>query len=326
MFYSLRKKANYALFAHRARKIHDTPPIACNPSASCQVHTMLCQDDLILYLVGIKSLLRYSPNVGVLVYSDGTLEGPSAALLSEHVPGIRIISTGEADQRAGRVLGSDSFLYRLRGHDASWRRLMDTELWSSAPKRIIMDSDILVLNRPDVLIDWIENGERAFLLGQPPAKPQGNLSIVRANARPFIQDVFKARVDDLSRELGLPNSFLDGSTSGFYGCSNELSLDRVESAIRSSLSLGVPMKEWGGEQCLVIYLLSVAGATRLESTRCINFDPSCLDKLDKAQVLHFYGTYRFYRGLYPRLAARVAADMMRVSRGEAAPVALSSAR
>jgi hypothetical protein len=41
----------------------------------------------------------------------------------------------------------------------------------------------------------------------------------------------------------------------------------------------------------------------------MNFDPTCIGKLDQASILHFYGTYRFYQNLYPKLAARIASEL-----------------
>jgi hypothetical protein len=59
----------------------------------------------------------------------------------------------------------------------------------------------------------------------------------------------------------------------------------------------------------VIYLLSVAGAERLDPVGNFNFDPTCASRIAAAEILHFYGTYRFHDGLYPRLAAGVAASL-----------------
>src|SRR5262249_36175355 len=148
-------------------------------------------------------------------------------------------------------LGRDSFLFAWRNHDASWRRLVDTELWSTARKRIIMDSDILVRDRPEALLDWIDNSDRPMLLGQAPAPSQAAPSL-RGPGRPFIQDAFKKNLEKLSQSLGLPNWFLDGTSSGFYGCSRELGLDRVERLLRNCLGLGIAMGDWGSEQCTVI--------------------------------------------------------------------------
>src|SRR5207244_4240278 len=73
VFYRLRKSLSYGYFKYQTRAIHKSAPIPCNPSGSCGVHTMLSAVDLPLYLVGIKSLLRFYNSMAVVVHSDGTL-------------------------------------------------------------------------------------------------------------------------------------------------------------------------------------------------------------------------------------------------------------
>ncbi len=51
----------------------------------------------------------------------------------------------------------------------------------------------------------------------------------------------------------------------------------------------------GGEQCLVIYILSRAGARRLDPDQYFNFLPSLLDNLESARVVHFFGTDSLFK-------------------------------
>jgi hypothetical protein len=247
-------------------------------------------------------MLRFSGAFAVTVHDDGTLDQGVHALLSRHIPGCRIVTAAEADERADRLLGKGSFLHRWRTQDASYRRVIDSEIWSTSPKRIIMDSDVLVLQPPDEVLQWVSDGEAPFLTGQPPA---------RGTAAPpgHVQTVFKEKLKDLSAALGLPARFLDGTTGAFYGCTTQLSLPSIERLIRCSLDLGIPMQQWGGEQCFIIYLLSAAGAARLDPDLYFNFFPHCVDKLSTARFVHFFGTYRFYENHYPRLASEIACQL-----------------
>jgi hypothetical protein len=307
MFYRLRKAINYRRFQLRTRLIMRCP-LACDPSAACAVHTTLCRDDLSLYMVAIKSFLRFCSSVAVVIHDDGTLDEASRRALEENIPGSRVIGAAEADQRAVRELGRNSFLFRWRAHDASYRRVIDTEIWKCTPRRIIMDADILCLRLPHQVIGWTGDGATPFLLGQPPvtqppSQPNGS------GGRKFIQNLFKENVPTLSQALGLPDRFLDGTTSGFYGCTSELGLEKLEGVVRKSLQIGLPMEDWGSEQCIVIYLLSTVGANRLDPERYINFDPSCVPMLSRVSMVHFYGTYRFYQNHYTRLAAQIASEL-----------------
>jgi hypothetical protein len=313
MLYRVRRHLNYTNFRFWTRKVHASPPIPCNADAACEIHTMLSQRDMPLYLVAIKSFLRFYQDVGVVIHSDGSLSKASETMLITHVPGCRVISAPIADQRASEALDRDSVLYKWRSLDASYKRLVDTELQSTTPARIIMDADILFLNRPDQVIDWIESGGRPFLLGQPPARPTSKT--INEGPR-HMQDVFKESISALDKAMGSPATFLDGTTSGCYGCTNELSLERAQKVLSACLNLNIPMFEWGGEQCLVIYLLSLAGADRLDPVHYFNFFPNLLEKLESARAVHFFGTYRFFRNAYSRAGARIVSNLGRPSESE----------
>src|SRR5262249_3959334 len=161
-----------------------------------------------------------------------------------HVPGCRFIGASEADKRADRELGVGSFLHRWRTVDVSYRRVVDTEIWSTSPKRIIMDSDVLVLNSPREVIEWAQHWTTPFLTGAPPASPDSSPG--------HVQTIFKGKVKELADALQMPARFLDGTTGAFYGCTDQLSLDKVERLIRTAVDLGIPMETWGGEQCTII--------------------------------------------------------------------------
>jgi hypothetical protein len=308
MFYRLRQALHLGYFRFRTRRMHSTPPLPCDPAAACGLHTMLSARDVSLYLPAVKSFLRFYPKVAVVIHSDGSLDEQALALLRHHVPGVRVVLPAEADERARQRLGPDSFLFRWRSHDASYRRVVDTELWCTTPKRIIMDADVLVLRRPDEMIDWIEGSPGAFLFGQPPEPGANGLS--NPAGRKLVQTIFREKVPQLAQRLGLPANFPQGATSGFYGCGRELALDRVEQAIRAGEAEGIPMEEWGSEQCIVIYLLDASGARRLNGRHYINYDPRCAALIEQVHAVHFYGTYRYHRHLYTGLAARVARDLL----------------
>ncbi len=304
MLHRLRKHLAYSYFKYRTGGICSTPPLPCDPAAGCEVHTMLGARDLPMYLLAVKSLLRFGPPVGVVIHSDGTLTSREVNLLRNQLPGARLVDAAEADARARTALGADSFLWRCRGFDVNYRRLIDTELWCNTPKRIIMDSDVLVLRPPQEVIDWVERGDGPFLIGVPP-KNAGPTEKDTDLSKVHVQGVFRVKLQEIAAGVGLPAEFLDGTTAGFYGCTNELSLDRVERLVKTCLDLKLPLHHWGSDQCMVIYLLSVTRAVRLNPELYLNFWPEDLPRVAGAHVVHFLGTNRFYKHVYTSEAVKV---------------------
>jgi hypothetical protein len=308
MFDRLRKLTNYAYFRFKTRKVYQTPPTPCDPSAGCELHTMLSAQDVPLYLLAVKSLLRFHPALAVVVHSDGTLGEAHELLLRRHVPGCRFIPADKAHDLAARSLGTDSFLFRCRGFDVHYRRLIDTGLWSVTGKRIIMDADVLVVQEPREVIEWVERGSGPFLMGQDPPR---SAPLAPPGPGAHVQYVFKYRLKELAESLGWPAKFQAGATAGFYGCTGEeLELGKVERLVRACLDMGMPLHHWGSDQCMVVYLLSIAEPRHLSPEHYFNYLPAFADKVAGAHLVHFIGSFRFDRNLYTRRAAEVVRQLM----------------
>ena len=305
MLYRLRTSLAYWRFQRATRQLARTPPVTLSPARTCEVHTMLGQRDLWMYLLAAKSLVSWVRDVQVVVHSDGSLTEDHFAQIERHIPGVRFVRFDEADRRAREALAGRPFLLKWRGVDAAYRRLLDVELWRTGDRVIILDSDVLTNKRPAELVEWIRTGSRPFMLGQPPA---GGPDAPREGEH--VQAQFLRRVPDISARLNAPALFVQGGTAGFCGYFNEISLDHIERALEVAVDLGLPMQQWGGDQCLVIYLLSIGGGERLPADRYFNFEPSVRGKAANACVIHFYGTHRFEANVYPTLATSVVDRLM----------------
>ena len=300
MLYRLRQSVAYRYFQVRTRELSATPPLHCDPNATCEVHTMLGTADVRMYILAIKSLLSFVRGLAVVVHSDGSLTDRDVSSIAAHVQGTRFIRHDEADQRAETSLRDAPFLAKWRATDAAYRRLIDIELWRRGERILILDADVLTNREPHEVVSWIASGSRPFLLGQPSNGP-----VLSADTRvpEHVQAQFLMHVPQISRHLRLQPRFLQGATAGFCGYFRELDLVRVESALRAAVDLGLPMGQWGGDQCLIIYLLSTAGAEPLPPDRYVNFEPAV--QATCACIIHFNGTHRFHGLVYPRLAAAV---------------------
>jgi hypothetical protein len=308
MLFQLRSALAYRYFEYRTRGIDRTPPLTSDAASPCEVHTMLGARDVTMYLLAIKSLLTHVPGLSVVVHSDGSLGDADMSRLRRHVTNLKIIDHAAADEAAGRALADFPLLKRWRLHDAAYRRLVDVEIWRRAPRVIILDSDVITNEHPREVAAWARAGERPFMLGQAAKNPTPEPGS-SPPAMAHVQVQFLAQVPELSRMLQTKALFIQGGTAGFCGYLRELSLERTQTALAAALDLGLPMHQWGGDQCLVIYLLSTAGAERLPGDRYLNFDPSVREAAEGASIIHFYGTHRFHGLVYPRLAAAAVRTM-----------------
>lgn len=309
MLYRLRKRLNGVRFWAAARGVHRTPPTPCDPAADCTIHTMLGRADFLMYLVAVKSFLRFRPPARVFAHSDGSLTRGDESILRRHVPGIRIVTAGEADARAADALRDEPFLAKWRAHDPCYRRLIDTEIWCETPRRIIIDSDILVLNPPEQAMKWMASGTGALSFWAAGGN-DGPLPISPGGPSKQVQPAFRENLAGIAAAVGRPAVFYQGGTGGFYGCSRELSLPAIADVIRAASRLGVPMGQWGGDQCVSVYLLSAAGAEKLDPAKYVNFSPGSEGTMGGVAVAHFYGTHRYHAGVYPRLAAAAVRDLL----------------
>jgi hypothetical protein len=147
----------------RLRAIEGTSPVACAPDASAGLHTMVPHRHVHLYLLALKSFLRFHGGVAVVAHDDGTLEDRDRALLHEHVEGIRIVGAAEADGRVRELLRAHPSCRRYREEVLTGKQLFDFFLLAEHSRVISIDSDVLFLRRPDQVVAWIEEERRESL-------------------------------------------------------------------------------------------------------------------------------------------------------------------
>lgn len=151
-------------------------PVPCG-SAEVEMHTALCRDHIPLYLVAAKSLLVHWEEPRLVVHDDGTLDAASVDLLRHHLPGVRVIARAEADRAVSAALGADSPLLTVRGYGPRLMQIVDYFVLADTDRVIALDSDIVIMSRPDAVIEWAhgDSDRQPALLYSPegPWTPQG---------------------------------------------------------------------------------------------------------------------------------------------------------
>ena len=145
------------------QKALETPPAACTLAGNAEVHSLVCHEHVGMYLLAIKSLLRYCTQFSVTVHDDGSLTDKDMGTLYKHIANIRVIDRLTADRIMNEHLGSLPHCQKYRSKSVNALQLFDFAYLANADKIVSLDSDSLFLKRPDRLLRWIEHEEQSIL-------------------------------------------------------------------------------------------------------------------------------------------------------------------
>lgn len=180
----IRRSRNRELLMAMHAGVLDTPPIACNPAAQTSIHTVTGHHHFRMYLTAVKSLLRYSADVAVVVHDDGSLNAEDVAHLKAHLPGVTHIDRKSADEQMNGLLARYPHSRKLRDRVVNSLELFDNLLLCRTPRIINMNSDVLFLREPAELISWIAGGDPA-IVGVYEAEPAGQATFLARHGSAF---------------------------------------------------------------------------------------------------------------------------------------------
>ncbi|HBA65910.1 MAG TPA: hypothetical protein DCZ48_06990 [Methylococcaceae bacterium] len=259
------------------KAILDTPPIPCNINAEVSYISLLCHRDVNIGLMAMKSFLRFCNNVRIIVQDDGSLSEQDKIRLAKHIPGMLFIDRTEADQRlSGKI---SNRLHEARQKDPSFLKLVDVNLLFQGPK-IVADSDILFLKRPNEIIDWINISEN--------------------NRKPFFHEVndankvFEKNLDRINQMLHTRIEKLD-YCSGFIGLDQSIIPQDIENifSILSEFS-----QVWGLEQNIYAFLLKERSFKLPPDRYLAILEEDQRNIVNNANMIHFVGKLKhknYYR-------------------------------
>ncbi|GEM_PF-645863 len=140
-----------------------TRPIPCKIGAGVELHTLTCHHHVNMYILALKSLLRFTNDVSVVAHDDGSLSQEDMQLIEKHIPGINIIVRSEADSKLEPILKEYPQIRSYRKKIVDSLEILDHIILANTERIITMNSDILFLKRPCQLIDWLNIDPRSYL-------------------------------------------------------------------------------------------------------------------------------------------------------------------
>lgn len=306
----LRRALEQWQFDRATRRVFETAPIACDPSAATVVVSQVCRRDLQMALVALKSFLRFVPVGRVVVVADRTLDADSEQTLRHHLPDVRVVPVDRID--AGRC-----------PRDGTWERLIQVVECSADAYTVQIDADTLTLRAPVAIREHIDTGT-SFTLGTRMGRTIERMVDVEPDARArstspddpvqLVAEASFGRLADFETLRYVRGcAALTGFARGVVG------RDEVETfSVEMETLLGPGRwRAWGSEQVASnVLVASAPGAVVLpvEEYETHRGDPG----LDQCTFVHFIGTDRFARGTYARLARRVIGELVDAG-GDPAP-------
>lgn len=300
MFYKLKNFINYSFFNKKTLRIFQTPPIHSDPNPKYSLHSMVCERDLQLYLLSVKSFISRVGGAAVFAHSDGSLTDRSIRRLHEHLPGIVIISPEQAEARASEIL--TPFLQQVRHYGGTFDRLIDSVLWAQGTHHIQMDCDILTVKDPEYIIDWVTTGSHPFVISD--YKKEKMAIPESAFETAHIQTQMEHRQQAISEKTGFDFGDTIGLCSGLYGWTDQIQMADIESFVHTCNEMGFDMTRWGAEQVTTTWLLNARQAQRLPREDYINLQLPAFHLVDTASMIHFIGDNRFKNNWYGKKAVK----------------------
>jgi hypothetical protein len=252
------------------RQVLRTPPAPCSPLVDVSVHVLICQRDLHMGLLAMKSFLRFAPQVAAVLHDDGSLGEKACGLLRQHLPGTRVITRAEADAALTAHLPRDMVAARKR--HVLLMKVFDVNFFSEGRRTIVLDSDILFRGAPDEALRWIAGDDGEVIYNPDPMR-----DTYRAPVRP---------------PLPVPDWF----NSGFLAYRHRIGLDEITQAIRT-------MDYALEDQTVYAYLLAGKPARVLDRTRYLVYEGGPIP--ESARMVHFISPDRFTDMTYVKLGREV---------------------
>lgn len=296
IYNALMNKYSNSLF----RNILTTPPIKTNPNAISVLYTPLSTRYCRAYILAAKSFLRFYSDICVVVQDDGSLTAKDVSEISRHIVGVRVVPYAAMNR-----LVNDKFseLFRIYPDLIHYDKHINLKIMvlkllnvlASFDNRkvFLMDSDILVLRKPDVIIKWLQDE--------------------------YLYDIYTGGGMLLSErfmKLGFPFNAVsvNNFNSGILGVKPKCDLMELEEIFQRIVNIdeGV-FREWEIEQALwAVILGSKIYAVNLDEMEEIYVGSGwrTYDELsNKAVFAHFVGAIRFHKLKYLRLARNIVAQI-----------------
>lgn len=297
MLTQFRKRLATRWFDLHTRGVYATPRIDGDPTSDLVVLSQLHHPDVTMYLLAAKSFARHIRPREFVIVDDG-LTAADRGRLAAHLHPVRFIASASVDRGSCPAGGC-------------WERLMAIVAENERHYVIQLDSDTLTIGRPEEVVACVREG-RSFTLGTRSGREKVSLAeaagLAAESPSAHVQNVAERA---LARYPDGPRYAYVRGCAGFAGFARgALSAEAVEAFSRQMETLVGPAKwrEWGSEQVTSNFLVAnLPDSLVLPVDRYPFWSPA--RTLVEPALVHFFGTFRFSRGMYRRQASRLIQEL-----------------
>ena len=252
-----------------------------------------------MFLIALKSFVRYVPINGVHLLSDGSLSAEDKSLLRDHIPSLVLHDLKDFSSPACPTGGT-------------WERLLGIAELVQDHYVIQLDSDTLAISELDEVADCACH-DTTFTLGTCDRQESETMAGRAARAKKIVaeqdsnhvQVIAEANLDKLN---GYEKLRYVRGCSGFAGFAvRSFSREIVETLSQEMYALiGSKWNNWGSEQFASnVMVANSARAIVLPHPKYC----ACDRVQDETVFIHFIGSCRFNDGTYARMAKRVIGEL-----------------
>ena len=296
MLYRFRNRISQDIFRYQVRNIGHTDKLRTKDSRIL-IASMLRHDDILLYLLAVKSVYSKIGEAKIVILDDGSLTTKDCELLQDHIENASILPIWAVKNDKCPAGGC-------------WERLAYIVDNVENYYVIQMDADTLTLGAIDEVVrNCREN--RSFALGTR----MGQNIVSLENAAALHDDSTTNQISVVGERAfsKFPNRqqfrYVRGS-AGFAGFARGcFSRDRLEEfSTEMTTLLGSRWSEWGTEQIASNFVVANSpDAAVLPYPKYACYDPNV--DASKCAFLHFIGTHRYQGGVYAKLAKEVISEL-----------------
>jgi len=279
------------------RKILKTPSFESNPESKVDYFTIVCHKHLNLYLLSVKSFLRFYNDIRVVIADDGSLTDKDCSLLKKHINGAIIFRRDYLNSEINRKFKNYDFLKQLRKNDVSQLKIIDANLLCNK-RKMLVDTDVFFLKKPDEIIEWCKNEE---------SKPFYHTTKLKKDKKSDLEMEFKDNLDEVNnvqyffrKNLAKINKLLNTNIDSLDYCAGAIGYNKIFSMeeiskVQKELYSLVPkgFNPWGIEQCSYAFLLrDISNRLNDEHYFAVYKDPS-KEEVKEAKMIHFVGKAKY---------------------------------